>query len=48
ASPQDGDISIQWIAKNLVSVYVVVRTVDCPKGITVNIMLDLSLNNGEG
>ncbi|HDO1070719.1 TPA: DUF2586 family protein, partial [Aeromonas salmonicida] len=34
--------------KNLVSVYVVVRTVDCPKGITVNIMLDLSLNNGEG
>lgn len=48
ASPKDGDISIQWTAKNLVSVYVVVRTVDCPKGITVNIMLDLSLNNGEG
>jgi len=47
ASPQDGDISIQWIAKNLVSVYVVVRTMDCPKGIAVNIMLDLSLNNGE-
>lgn len=48
ASPQDGDISIQWTAKNLVSVFVVVRTVDCPKGIIVNIMLDLSLNNGEG
>lgn len=48
ASPQDGDIAIQWTAKNLVSVFVVVRTVDCPKGITVNIMLDLSLNNGEG
>ncbi|MBL0576957.1 DUF2586 family protein [Aeromonas caviae] len=48
ASPQDGDIRIQWVAKNLVSVFVVVRTVDCPKGITVNIMLDLSLNNGEG
>ncbi|WP_429067105.1 DUF2586 domain-containing protein [Aeromonas bestiarum] len=48
ASPQDGDISIQWTAKNLVSVFVVVRPVDCPKGITVNIMLDLSLNNGEG
>ena len=47
ASPQDGDITIQWIAKNLVSVYVVVRTMDCPKGIAVNIMLDLSLNNGE-
>ena len=48
ASPKDGDITIQWTAKNLVSIYVVVRTVDCPKGITVNIMLDLSLNNGEG
>ncbi|MGY3944147.1 DUF2586 domain-containing protein [Aeromonas tecta] len=48
ASPKDGDIRIQWTAKNLVSIYVVVRTVDCPKGITVNIMLDLSLNNGEG
>ncbi|MFB2903689.1 DUF2586 domain-containing protein [Aeromonas jandaei] len=48
ASPQDGDIRIHWPAKNLVSVFVVVRTVDCPKGITVNIMLDLSLNNGEG
>lgn len=47
APPQDGDIAIQWLSKNLVSVYVVVRTVDCPKGITVNIMLDLSLNNGE-
>lgn len=44
ASPKDGDITIQWTAKNLVSIYVVVRTVDCPKGITVNIMLDLSLN----
>ena len=48
ASPQDGDIGIQWTDKNRVSVYVVVRTVDCPKGITVNIMLDLSLNNEEG
>ncbi|MFU1552485.1 DUF2586 domain-containing protein [Aeromonas sp. A04] len=48
ASPKDGDITITWTAKNLVSIYVVVRTVDCPKGITVNIMLDLSLNNGEG
>ncbi|MNF22901.1 hypothetical protein D3C84_34680 [compost metagenome] len=48
ASPLDGDISIQWTDKNRVSIYVVVRTVDCPKGITVNIMLDLSLNNGEG
>ncbi|MFE8726214.1 DUF2586 domain-containing protein [Aeromonas hydrophila] len=48
SSPKDGDISIQWTDKNHVSIYVVIRTVDCPKGITVNIMLDLSLNNGEG
>ncbi|MEE9692139.1 DUF2586 domain-containing protein [Aeromonas hydrophila] len=47
-SPKDGDINIQWTDKNHVSIYVVIRTVDCPKGITVNIMLDLSLNNGEG
>lgn len=48
ASPKDGDITIQWIDKNHVSIYVIVRTVDCPKGIDINIMLDLSLNNGEG
>ncbi|WP_429225892.1 DUF2586 domain-containing protein [Aeromonas veronii] len=48
ASPKDGDIGIQWTDKNHVSIYVVIRTVDCPKGIIVNIMLDLSLNNGEG
>lgn len=47
-SPRDGDITIQWTDKNHVSIYVVIRTVDCPKGITINIMLDLSLTNGEG
>ena len=47
-SPRDGDIAIQWTDKNHVSIYVVIRTVDCPKGITINIMLDLSLTNGEG
>ena len=48
APPQDGDITIEWTAKNLVAIYVVVRTVDCPKGITVSIVLDLTLNNQEG
>ncbi|WP_139462142.1 DUF2586 domain-containing protein [Aeromonas veronii] len=47
-TPRDGDIAIQWTDKNHVSIYVVIRTVDCPKGITINIMLDLSLTNGEG
>ncbi|QTL95538.1 DUF2586 domain-containing protein [Aeromonas jandaei] len=48
ASPKDDDITITWQDKNHVAIYVVVRTVDCPKGITINILLDLSLNNGEG
>ncbi|KAJ8740038.1 DUF2586 family protein [Aeromonas veronii] len=48
ASPKDDDITITWQDKNHVAIYVVVRTVDCPKGIAINIMLDLSLNNGEG
>lgn len=47
-SPRDSDIAIQWTDKNHVSIYVVIRTVDCPKGITINIMLYLSLTNGEG
>jgi len=47
-SPKDGDIATQWTDNNHVSIYVVIRTVDCPKGITINIMLDLSLTNGEG
>lgn len=45
--PQAGDITIQWLNKNEVSIWVVVRTVECPKGITVNIILDLSLQNEE-
>ncbi|RKJ83782.1 DUF2586 family protein [Aeromonas veronii] len=48
ASPKDGDITLTWQDKNHVAIYVLVRTVDCPKGIAINIMLDLSLNNGEG
>lgn len=46
APPQDGDIQIEWVSKTLVNIYVVVRTVDCPKGITVSIMLDLSTLEG--
>ncbi|MOA17468.1 hypothetical protein D3C78_1377290 [compost metagenome] len=44
--PQEGDITIEWISKNLVNIYIVVRTVDCPKGITVSIVLDLSKQEG--
>ncbi|MGY3895471.1 DUF2586 domain-containing protein [Aeromonas enterica] len=43
--PKDGDITITWTSKTRVSIYVVVRTVDCPKGITINIILDTSLTS---
>jgi hypothetical protein len=42
--PREGDITITWTSKTRVSIYVVVRTVDCPKGISINIILDTSLN----
>lgn len=43
--PKDGDITITWLSKTKVAIYVVVRTVDCPKGITINIILDTSLTS---
>lgn len=48
APPQDGDVVIQWLTKNRVAIAITVRTVDCPKGITISLTLDLNLNNGEG
>lgn len=41
--PKDGDVQIVWKSKTKVEIYVVVRTYECPKGITVTIMLDLKL-----
>ncbi|WP_421217987.1 DUF2586 domain-containing protein [Aeromonas enteropelogenes] len=45
--PKEGDITIQWLSKTQVVIWIVVRTVDCPKGITINILLDTSLTNDE-
>lgn len=39
--PKEGDIVITWVNKNEVKIYMKVRTYDCPKGIEVNIFLDL-------
>ncbi|MGV7960363.1 DUF2586 domain-containing protein [Photorhabdus tasmaniensis] len=42
-SPKDGDIVITWRNKNTVEIYITVRTYECPKGISVSLLLDSSL-----
>lgn len=41
--PQDGDVTITWLSATKVAVYIVIRPYECPKGITVSLMLDTSL-----
>ena len=43
--PQEGDVVIVWKTKNTVEIYITVRTYECPKGITVSILLDASLED---
>ncbi|HGN2540512.1 TPA: DUF2586 family protein, partial [Proteus mirabilis] len=43
--PKEGDVVITWKNKNNVEVYITVRTYECPKGITIGILLDTSLEN---
>ena len=43
-SPQDGDVSITWTSATQVAIYITVRPYECPKGITVSLMLDTSLS----
>ncbi|MCP2230153.1 DUF2586 domain-containing protein [Erwinia aphidicola] len=43
-SPRDGDVSIVWTSPTKVSIYLVIRPVECPKQITVSLMLDTSLD----
>ncbi|MGP9420619.1 DUF2586 domain-containing protein [Ewingella sp. AOP9-I1-14] len=38
--PQDGDVTITWKSPTQVEIYIVVRTYECPKGITVSLLLD--------
>lgn len=42
--PQDGDVTITWLSPTRVAIYMVVRPYECPKGITVSLLLDTSLN----
>lgn len=41
-SPRDGDVQITWPEKDKVQIAIVVRPYNCPKEITINIMLDES------
>lgn len=41
--PRDDDVVIVWKTKKTVEIYITVRTYECPKGITVSILLDASL-----
>ncbi|EDX6969805.1 DUF2586 family protein [Salmonella enterica] len=41
-SPRDGDVQITWPAKDRVQITIVVRPYNCPKEITISIMLDES------
>lgn len=43
--PQDSDVVIVWKTKNTVEIYITVRTYECPKGITVSILLDATLGD---
>lgn len=43
--PNDQAIIIQWVNKTTVQIYITVQPMDCPKNITVSIMLDLDLNS---
>ncbi|MFK8259678.1 DUF2586 domain-containing protein [Erwinia sp. AnSW2-5] len=46
-SPRDGDVSVVWMSATKVSIYVVIRPVECPKEITVSLMLDTSIDTAE-
>lgn len=42
--PKDDALEIVWVNKNTVQIYITVQPMDCPKTITVSILLDLELN----
>lgn len=42
-APTDDSVTIQWMNKNKVNLYIKVQPMECPKQITANIFLDLNL-----
>lgn len=45
--PVEGDVTIVWKTATQVEIYLVVRPYECPKGITVSLLLDTSLSGSE-
>ncbi|MBW5821278.1 DUF2586 domain-containing protein [Yersinia enterocolitica] len=45
--PKEGDVVITWRTATKVEIYIVVRPYECPKGITVSLMLDTTLENSQ-
>lgn len=45
--PKDGDIVLTWTSKTAVVAYLKLRPLNCPKDLTANIALDLSVTDSE-
>ncbi|EPM83861.1 DUF2586 family protein, partial [Pseudomonas syringae] len=45
--PKDGDIVLTWTSKTSVVAYLKLRPLNCPKDLTANIALDLSVTDSE-
>lgn len=45
--PKEGDVVITWRTATKVEIYIVVRPYECPKGITVSLMLDTALEDSQ-
>jgi hypothetical protein len=45
--PKDGDITLLWKSRTAIEAYLLVRPYNCPKDLTANIALDLSLGDEE-
>ncbi|AJJ01269.1 hypothetical protein BZ21_70 [Yersinia pseudotuberculosis] len=45
--PKEGDVVITWRTATKVEIYIVVRPYECPKSITVSLMLDTALEDSQ-
>jgi hypothetical protein len=45
--PKDGDITLVWKTRTTLEAYLLIRPYNCPKDLTANIALDLSLDDEE-
>lgn len=45
--PRDGDITLVWKSRKTIEAYLLIRPYNCPKDLTANITLDLSLDDEE-